>query len=183
MERVVSPEWAGGEAFEDLPSAIEAALEGEDPVEAGAWMGEVVAAGVPGQQALFYYYEAISADGVTIGERVEARLATNDSLSVAWRFRWDDTPTCQACADEAVVWPNQWIVVSDVDGGRGMIRFLAEHPSRPLNAEIWFYPDPLRWPEAQAENDPVLVTGLEEAMTAAASILDSIEASVVAPSQ
>lgn len=180
IDRIISPSWVAelGD-FEDFPSLIASVQTGGEAPEVSDAMGRIITAGLPDGQGLPYYYEAESAEGLVIAENVDLRLDNGDSLSVRWRFRWADTPPCEVCTENQVLWDNGWLVWTDTDPERGMIRLLAEHPSLPLNVEIWHFPDPLRWPEADPANDPILSTSLHE--STAAAILDAVQTIISIP--
>ncbi len=46
-----------------------------------------------------------------------------------------------------------------------MVIFHADHPDLPLTARIWLSPDPIHWPDAATEDNPILLTTSEEAET------------------
>ena len=128
-----------------------------------------------------YRYKADLAGDLLIKEEAAIRLDTGDTLLVQWRYLWASTPACLVCTNNEVLWGNGWSVWTDAAPERGIVIFRSSHSELPLAAEVWFFPDPIQWPEALAESNPMLWTSLEEAEEVTAAILESILRAVPAP--
>lgn len=179
----VSPSWVAalGEDFEDIPSLITSVQSGGEAPQTSDSIIQILQTGVSGDIGLPYYYVGDIAETLIIAESLDTRLDNGDSLGVGWRYVWANTQPCQVCAESGLPWDNGWRVWTDADPGRGIIRMLADHPELPIEVEVVFYPDPLRWPEALPENDPILVTSPGEAEATAVAVLDTVAAIIPIP--
>ncbi len=179
-DEIVSPSWVTVD--DEDPGAIIRSVRagGEAPTLSNA-MVRAVLANLPPDGWRPYLYRATMAGDVPIQELLEVSLGNADVLSVTWYYRWDDTPGCDVCDANAVGWDNGWMVWTDADPASGVILYHATHPDLPLNARIAFLPDPIEWPEARPEDDPVLRTTAEEADALAAAILDSLATAIPPP--
>jgi hypothetical protein len=180
VDHISSPSWVT-EDFEDPGALIQSVVDGGEWPEVSETIVSVVLENLPEDGWLPYHYTESVADGLVIEEHLSVRLGNEDSLSVDWRFRWANTPPCEVCVANRVSWDNGWLVWTVADPDRGMIIFDADHPELPLSARIWFFPDPIEWPEAAAETNPVLTTSSEAAEATGAAIIDALAARIPIP--
>lgn len=166
--------------YEDDGALIQRILDGAETATPSSALQQVVLDNLS-PEALPYHYAAALADGLVVREQVSARLANRDSIQVLWRYRWSDTPGCDSCAANQLPWENGWLVWTQADPERGMIVYDASHPELPLSARIWFFPDPIDWPEATPESNPTLRTTDRQAETTAEAILTALAAVIPIP--
>ncbi|VAW07696.1 hypothetical protein MNBD_ACTINO01-2360 [hydrothermal vent metagenome] len=177
---MVSPSWVTVDD-EDSGAIIQSVLDGEERPTLSDTIVQTVIENLPSNGWVPYLYRASIAGDTPISETVEVYLGNTDALSVTWYYRWDDTPGCDICEANSVPWDNGWMVWTDADPARGIIQYHAFHPDFPMNATIVFFPDPIEWPEATAEDKPVLRTQPGEAAAVATSILDSLANTIPMP--
>ena len=177
-EQIVSPAWVP-EDYEDPGELIQLVLGGVEQIDLSETMKRVVLESVVTDGALPYLYRASLENGVVAHEYLAVRLGNQDSLSV--HYRKGNTSTCGVCVANQVPWDNGWIVWTDAEPARGMIIYRAEHPDLPLNAEIWFFPDPIEWPEALPDSNPILRTSSDDARLIATAILNALKTEVPLP--
>ena len=178
-DEIISPSSVTADS-EDPRELIQSILDGGEPPSSSDLMEQAVLKnllpeGVP------YHYAAAVADGLVIREQISVRLPNEDSLEVLWSYRWEDTPACDICSANEIAWDNRWLVWSEAHPERGMIIYQASHPELPLITRIWFFSDPIKWPEAAPETNPILQTTVDEADTIAGAILTSLAAAIPTP--
>ena len=178
-DEIISPASVTAD-YEDDGALIQRVLNGVEKPTLSDSLQRVVRDNLS-PEALPYHYAAALADGLVVREQVSARLANRDSIQVLWRYQWSDTPGCDACAANQVPWDNGWLVWTQADPERGMIVYDANHPELPLSARIWFFPDPIAWPEATSETNPTLRTTDAQAETTAEAILTALAAVIPIP--
>ncbi len=179
-EELVSPSWVTVDD-EDPGGILQRVLDGGELPQVSDTIVAAVLGNLPPDGWTPYLYRAEMAGEVPMSEDVDVYLGNHDSLSVTWYYLWDDTPGCDVCEANAVLWDNGWMVWTDAEPDRGVIQYHASHPDFPVNARIVFFPDPIEWPEAWPDDDPVLRTSPDEADAITASILDSLAEVLPAP--
>ena len=180
INEIISPSWVTAD-HEDPGALIQSILDGGERPEPSVTMELAVLEKISTDGSFPYLYTASFADGLTIRENLAVRLGNEDSLSVDWHYVWADTPECDSCGAHQVLWDNGWLVWTSTDPDRGMLLYLADHSALTLSATISFFPDPIEWPEAAPEANPILLTTAAEADLTAASILDDLTTLVPIP--
>lgn len=175
-----SPSWVTAD-WEGPGMIIERVLRDNDlPVLSGS-MDKIVTENLDGNAWTPYLYMDQKAGDLIISESVYVQLGNADSVGIGWLYRWSTTPSCVVCERNQVLWNNGWNVWTQHDESRGMIIFTASHSRLPLESRIWFFPDPIEWPEASPADNPQLRTAADDAEAFATRILDAIVDSVTIP--